>query len=246
MQQILDPDRHVRTFPSHRRNAVFDAESLLLDPSRGVRHSLRCALYDVGHKLPADAFRHWSLRTPLREACAILLDSRDPELLALACERYFHHFDETGRYLCLLRPGSLRLLGRLAQQRMELHYLTHIGAEAAARVLDVYGLRHFPRSVVTPEQPLLPGVRLPLLQHLVESSEEPPSSWLLLSDHPCELLAAQRLHLRSIALGYGRAPLPTLCALRPCAIAANVGDVETCLCRLTEAAAAPTASELIH
>lgn len=230
MQQILDPDHYVRTSPSRQRHAIFDAESLLLDPSRGVRHSLRCALFDVGCKLPADAFRHWSLRTPLREACAILLGGHDPELLDQACERYFHHFDETGRYLCTLRPGSLRLLSSLAvERRMELHYLTHIGVEAAARVLDVYGLRHFPRSVVTPEAPLPPGVRLPLLQHLVENSEEPPSTWLLLSDHPCELLMAQRLHLRSIALGYGRAPLPTLCALRPGAIAASVGDVEDCL-----------------
>jgi phosphoglycolate phosphatase-like HAD superfamily hydrolase len=230
MQQILDPDRGVRGLSVRQCHAVFDAESLLLDPSRGVRHSLRCALHDVGRKLPADAFRHWSLRTPLREACAILLECRDAELLTQACERYFHHYDETGRYLCTLRPGSLRLLAELAvQRRMELHYLTHIGIEAAARLLDVYGLRHFPRSVVTPEQPLLPGVRLPLLQHLVESSEEPPSSWLLLSDHPCELLAAQRLHLRSIALGYGRAPLPTLCALRPGAIAASVSDVGSCL-----------------
>lgn len=230
MQEISDPESH-SAFPRARnRQAVFDAESLLLDPTRGVQHSLRCALHDVGHKLPPDAFRHWSLRTPLRDVLSILMHGEDGPCIAQACVRYFHHYDQTGRYLCTLRPGSLQLLFRLAAEwRVELHYLTHIGAAAAARLLDVYGLQHFPRSIVTPEQACTPGIRLPLLQHLIENSGQPPSRWLLLSDHPCELLAAQRLHLRAVALGYGRAPLPVLRELRPCAIAASVADVSACL-----------------
>jgi len=99
MQQILDPDQHFRLVQPGRRQAIFDAESLLLDPTRGVQHSLRCALYDVGHKLPADAFRHWSLRTPLRDAFAILMQSQDALSIGEACARYFHHFDQTGRLL---------------------------------------------------------------------------------------------------------------------------------------------------
>ena len=239
MQQILDPDQRFAFGQPTRRQAIFDAESLLLDPTRGVQHSLRCALYDVGHKLPADAFRHWSLRTPLRDAFSILMQTQDALCIGEACARYFHHYDETGRYLCTLRPGSLQLLFRLAAEwRVELHYLTHIGAGAAARLLDVYGLQHFPRSIITPEQQCAPGIRLPLMEHLIENSGQPPSSWLLLSDHPCELLAAQRLHLRAIALGYGRAPLPTLCELRPSAIAASVADVSACLGTFLHAAPA--------
>jgi phosphoglycolate phosphatase-like HAD superfamily hydrolase len=230
MQQILDPGHRLEMGRAGQKHAIFDAESLLLDPTRGVKHSLRCALYDVGHKLPDDAFRHWSLRTPLRDAFSILLRSQDQLCIAEACARYFHHYDETGRYLCTLRPGSLQLLFKLAAEwRVELHYLTHIGADAASRLLDVYGLQHFPRSIITPEQQCAPGIRLPLMEHVIENSGEPPSSWLLLSDHPCELLAARRLHLRAIALGYGRAPLPTLCELRPSAIAASVADVAVCL-----------------
>lgn len=153
MQQILDPDHCLELAGVRRRQAIFDAESLLLDPTRGVQHSLRQALRDVGHTLEPDAFRHWSLRTPLRDAFAILMQGSDAQCITEACIRYFHHYDQTGRYLCTLRPGSLQLLFRLAAEwRVELHYLTHIGADAASRLLDVYGLQHFPRSIITPEQ----------------------------------------------------------------------------------------------
>jgi phosphoglycolate phosphatase-like HAD superfamily hydrolase len=230
MQKTFDPEHRPVCGWGRQRQAIFDAESLLLDPTRSVQHSLREALRDVGYTLPADAFRHWSLRTPLRDAVSILLRSRDVMLVGEACARYFHHYDESGRYLCTLRPGSTQLLCRLAAEwRLELHYLTHIGADAASRLLDTFGLQHFLRSIVTPEWQCAPGIRLPLMEHLIESCGQPPSSWLLLSDHPCELLAAQRLHLRSIGLAYGRALLPTLCELRPCAIAANVADVAVCL-----------------
>jgi phosphoglycolate phosphatase-like HAD superfamily hydrolase len=144
MQQILDPDTRCQPERAGWKHAIFDAESLLFDPSRGVQHSLRHALRDVGHTLPPDAFRHWSLRTPLRDAFSILMRSRDAEHIAAACARYFHHYDETGRFLCTLRPGSLQLLSSLAAEwRLELHYLTHIGADAAAHLLDVFGLQQF-------------------------------------------------------------------------------------------------------
>ncbi|MDB5988184.1 MAG: putative phosphatase [Nevskia sp.] len=208
------------------RLLIFDAESLLLDPTQGIQHSLLGALQQLGRRLPDHAFRHWSLRTPLREALAILMDCRDPQQLDQACDCFFQHYEQSGRFCCSLRPGALALLNTLAgDARFELHYLTHIGAQAAARLLDVYGFGKFVRSIFTSEAPTCPGVRPHLMQQLVASSCQPPSRWVLLSDHPYELMTAQELHLRSIALGYGRAPLPTLLQLDPSAIAADLPDV---------------------
>jgi len=208
------------------RLLIFDAESLLLDPTQGIQHSLLAALRQLGQRLTRHAFRHWSLRTPLRESLAILLNSRDPQQLDQACDLFFQHFEQDGRFRCSLRPGALALLEDLARDpRFELHYLTHIGAQAAARLLDVYGIGQLVRSIFSSEAATCPGVRPQLMQQLVLNSRQPPSRWVLLSDHPYELMAAQELHLRSIALGYGRAPLPTLLQLDPDAIAADLPDV---------------------
>jgi len=220
---VSPADCHAR---ARERSLIFDVESLLLDPTPGICESLQCALQDLGGHLPDHAFRHWSLRTPLREALAILMHGSDSQQLDKATAAFSRHYEQHGRFRSRLRPGALPLLKNLALNgRFDLHYLTHIGAQAAARLLDLHGLGEFVRSVFTAEVPACPGMRPHLMQQLVACSGRPPSRWVLLSDHPYEILAAQDLHLRSIALGYGRAPLPALLQLDPNAIAANLPDV---------------------
>ena len=124
----------------------------------------------------------------------------------------------------------MQLLAAIASDpRLELHYLTHIGAECAVRLLDAYGLSHIPRVVVAPESPACPGLRLSLMKQHVENSGRPRASWALLSDHPWELMAARRMRLRAVGIGYARLPLASLFALQPDAVAASPGEVAACL-----------------
>ncbi len=233
-RRLLLPDATSDSFAHSPQNSsnrceralIFDVESLLLDPTQGICESLQCALRDLGGHLPDRAFRHWSLRTPLREALAILMHGSDSQQLDKATAAFFRHYEQQGRFRSRLRPGALPLLKNLLRSgRFELHYLTHIGAQSAARLLDLHGLGEFVRSVFTAEAPGCPGMRPHLMRHLAACSGRPPSRWVLLSDHPYEIVAAQDLHIRSIALGYGRAPLPALLQLDPDAIAANLPDV---------------------
>jgi len=217
---------------SHGLAVIFDPESLLLDPAPGIEYAMRWAMRDLGIEVPRRWFeRNWTARTPFWETLTRLMDTSDPELIEFGRERYFAHFNECGRFRCTLRPGSLQLLAALASDpRLELHYLTHIGAERAVRLLDAYGLSHIPRCVVAPESPACPGLRLSLIKHHVENSGRPRRAWVLLSDHPWELLAARRMDLRAVGIGYARLPLASLCALRPDAIAATPTEVHACLC----------------
>ncbi|MDB5977401.1 MAG: 5-nucleotidase [Nevskia sp.] len=210
---------------------IFDPESLLLDPAPGIEYAMRWAMRDLGIEVPQHWFRdQWSLQTPFWETLTQLMDTSDPELIDFGRERYFAHFNECGRFRCTVRPGGLQLLAALsADPRIELHYLTHIGAEQAMRLLDAYGLSHIPACVVTPEAPACPGIRLSLLKQHVESGARPRLSWVLLSDHPWELMAARRLQLRAIGIGYARLSLASLCALQPDAIAATPDEVPACL-----------------
>ena len=210
---------------------IFDPESLLLDPSAGIEYAMRWAMRDLGIEVPQHWFREqWSLQTPFWETLMRLMDTADAELIEFGRERYFAHFNESGRFRCTLRPGSPQLLEALsADPRIELHYLTHIGAEPAVRLLDAYGIGHIPACVVTPEAPSCPGMRLALLKQHVESGARPRLSWAMLSDHPWELMAARRLKLRAIGIGYARLPLASLCALQPDAIAATLDEVPACL-----------------
>jgi len=210
---------------------IFDPESLLLDPAPGIEYAMRWAMRDLGIEVPQRWFeRNWTVRTPFWETLTQLMETSDPELIEFGRERYFAHFNECGRFRCTLRPGSMQLLACLASDpRLELHYLTHIGAERAARLLDAYGLSHFPRCVVAPEAPACPGLRLSLLKRHVEHGGRPLRSWVLLSDHPWELLTARRMGLRAVGIGYARMPLESMCALRPDAIAATLAEVPACL-----------------
>lgn len=210
---------------------IFDPESLLLDPSSGIEYAMRWAMRDLGIAVPRNWFRHnWSLRTPFWDTLTRLMDTSDPELVEFGRERYYAHYNESGRFRCTLWPGAMPLLTRLVSDpRLELHYLTHIGAEPALRLLDAYGLSHVPRCVVAPEVPSCPGVRLSLLKQHVERGGRPRRSLVLLSDHPWELMAARRLHLRSVGIGYARLPLAVLRGLRPDAIAARPLEVADCL-----------------
>ncbi len=210
---------------------IFDPESLLLDPSSGIEYAMRWAMRDLGIEVPQHWFlEQWSLQTPFWETLTQLMDTSDPELIEFGRERYFAHFNECGRFRCTLRPGGLQLLAELsADPRIELHYLTHIGAEQAVRLLDAYGLSHIPACVVTPEAPSCPGMRLALLKQHVESGARPRLSWAMLSDHPWELMAARRLQLRAVGIGYARPSLSSLCALQLDAIAATPAEVPACL-----------------
>lgn len=210
---------------------IFDPESLLLDPAPGIEHSMRWAMRDLGIEVPKHWFeRNWTAQTPFWETLTQLMETSDPELIEFGRERYFAHFNEQGRFRCILRPGSMQLLAALASDpRLELHYLTHIGAEGAVRLLDAYGLSHIPRVVVAPESPACPGLRLSLMKQHVENSGRPRGSWALLSDHPWELMAARRMGLRAVGIGYARLPLASLCALNPDAIAATPSEVHACL-----------------
>ena len=222
-QRLPLPPCEQRAEPAPRL-LIVDIENLLLDPTIGVQQSLRHALQCMMVEVPPHAFRHWSPRTPLHETLAILMNCRDVRRLAQAREYYDAHFDEHGRYGCRLRRGALALMQQLTES-CELHYLTHIGAAAAARLLDAHGLGRFVRSIFSSEVAESAGVRPHLIRQLVAGSGAPPSRWALLSDHPLELKAAQALNLRTIALGYGRTPLPILLQLRPAAIAADLPDI---------------------
>jgi phosphoglycolate phosphatase-like HAD superfamily hydrolase len=212
--------------PSAQTTAIFDPESLLLDPAPGIEYALRAAMHDLSIEIPEGWFTaHWSPRTPFWKALNEVTGTNDPDVLGLARDLYFSHFNETGRFRCTLRPEGMPLLVRLANNPgMELHYLTHIGARAAARLLDTYGLQHFPRSIVTAETPACPGIRLSLLKQLIESGRR-REDWVLLSDHPWELMAARCLGIRAIGIAYGRLSPESLGDLQAQDIASTPLDV---------------------
>jgi phosphoglycolate phosphatase-like HAD superfamily hydrolase len=206
---------------------IFDPESLLLDPRPGILGSMHAALQELGVAVPEGWFeRRGTQPQPFREVLAELMGTRDPRLLEQGSSRYFAHYNENGRFRGTWLPGSLRLVADLAGDGgLDMHYLTHVGADIAQRMLESYGLKHIPRSIITPEKPACPGIRLQLIRHLVEHSDAPPESWRLLSDHPWELMAARRLSVPAVALAYGRASLRSLCQARPVAIAASPAEV---------------------
>lgn len=226
---------------------LFDVESLLLDPVAGMRESLLAALRESGLAELRASVTPASSEDDLRGLLLDLLSQRESARVDCALQSYCRHFNTHGRYRCRFRDGSLRLLATLAARSdLCLHYVTHIGAVAAARVLDVYGLRYLPRVVCTGEQLDCPGLRPALIRDTVAASSTPASRWVLLSDHPPELVAARQLGVRCIGLGYGRAPREALQQLPVDALAVDLDDVATLLHGSREGVITPRLLAALH
>lgn len=210
---------------------IFDVESLLLDVTPGVAASLRAAACAAGADPGAERIARLArLRLPMREALTRLPGGQDPLRCAEFGAHYLQHYHESGRYAGLLQPGAVQMLTELAAHaRYELHYLTHIGARAAARTLDVYGLQRLPQVVATPEHPCCPAVRAQLLRQLVAASAWPATAWTLLSDLPLELVAAREAGMTTIALAYGRTPAHHLRRAQPDAVADTATEIPLCI-----------------
>lgn len=226
---IVNNLEEVEALSKERWQVLFDPESLLLEPTAGIVHSLRWAMAEFGYEVPDQWLTPvWSLNRPFEETLRGFWGSRDAEAFRLVCERFAAYYRCEGRYRCTLRPGSIGLLAELAaDDRFELHYLTHVGVREAQRVLQTYGLQHVPRSIVTSDDPSCPGLRLEILRECCE--RDPEQQWVVLSDHPWELLAAKQMGIKTVALGYGRCALPNLCGLEPDSIAANPYEVASLL-----------------
>ena len=218
----------VQALSAARVDLMLDPEVLLIDTSPGVEHSLKQALAAFGLPMPdegLDFFRQTQLPLPQLFAKLLSTDEREHILQFFNC--FNEYFDKTGRYMGRLRAGSTRFLANIAASgRFDCHYLSHIGKHASAQLLDAYGIGHFFRSTIATERQTCPRTRLGLMRDAVRTRRTPDRQWLLLSDHPWELMTAETLGIRAIALGYGRSPLRVLSTCPAEAIAASVGDVE--------------------
>lgn len=217
---------------SQELQVIFDVETLLLDPGESMRESLRIALVDSGLTTMVEQIDGSALvpKAELSDLLAEMLKMRDSARAEAALRRFSEHYSQQGRYRCRFRPGSLQLLATLAATPgVAMHYMTHIGAAAAARVLDIYGLQQMPRSIYTGANPCCPGMRPTLLRDWLEYGAQGLGNWLLLSDSQQELLTAKRLGIRAIGLGYGRVPQAMLRRLSVDSVVSNLPEVTSLL-----------------
>lgn len=229
----------VKSDGTNRLQLIFDVETLLLDPLTGMIDSLGWTMIERGlAPTSAEMKRAGVGQKPISQVLSALLETEDAFIVGEAVSRYHGHFNESGRFRCGLRPGALPLLQALAKDPLvELHYLTHIGARAAHKLLEQYGLAHLPMRLVTLEHATCPGIRLPMMKFMVEQAANGARRWMVLSDHPWELMAAHQVGIRSVGLAYGRSDLANLCALQPDAIAAEPAEIIQLLkCLLPRAA----------
>lgn len=236
---------------SERIQLIFDAETLLLDPLPGVIDSVGWALIEQGMAPTVAQMENAGVgRRPISHVLSALMDTQDTQTVATATSRFHSYFNNSGRFRCSLREGALSLIQTLASDpRFELHYLTHIGTRDTQKLLEHYGLGHVPMSVTTLEHATCPGIRLPMMKFMVEQTAKASRNWVLLSDHPWELMAAHQIGIRSIGLAYGRSDLSSLCALEPDAIAAAPTEMMNLLKSLLPASIAPLAllkSRAVH
>lgn len=210
---------------------IVDIETLLLDPMPGIADSVGWAMIENGLAPTLTEMEEAGIgRMPISFVLSTLMGTEDTRVIADACALYHSHFNDSGRFRCRMREGSAQLVQALAKDsRFEVHYLTHIGTRDTQKVLQQYKLAHLPLSIVTLEHATCPGIRPPLMKFMVEQGASAARNWVLLSDHPWELMAAQQIGMRSIGLAYGRCDVANLCALEPDAIATSPAEIHDLL-----------------
>ncbi|PTU33073.1 HAD family hydrolase [Stenotrophobium rhamnosiphilum] len=214
-----------------RIQLIFDVETLLLDPMPGIADSVGWAMIEQGLAPTIDEMEEAGIgRRPISQVLSTLLGTEDTRVIADATARYHSYFNDSGRFRCRIRESGVRLAQVLARDsRFELHYLTHIGSRNTHKILHHYGLSQMTLSVVTLEHATCPGIRSPLMKIMVEQSASAARNWVLLTDHPWELMAAHQIGMRSIGLAYGRSDVASLCALEPDAIATDPAEIHDLL-----------------
>lgn len=211
----LSDRQRVATASTAIRHVVFDPESLLLDPTPGVRASLDATArefgIDGGRTLPAG----WTPRCSLLSTLAALLGSEDSALIEAAYRGYHRHFAETGRRHFVRRSGSSDLLRLMVAGRgCRWHYLSTLGREASCALLRDHRLEAAVGSVFSSEEPSCPGLSPRLLSALLAAIGAEPVSVAVLADLPADLEAARSLGMTAVALDYGRCPREVLAGAR--------------------------------
>lgn len=181
---------------------VFDLESLLLDIDSGIRLALQDVAQQCGKPVPAEV-RGTGLRTRrLSEVLAQIAGDDDAQRLGQLADQYWRSYEERTRFLAARRAGADSLLMTLRHYPGELHYLSTLGPQPAARFLQVLDLQGHVSSVFSSPQPACPCTRARLLENFLKRARQPAAHFLLLSDSLGELAAAQRLGMPALALAY--------------------------------------------
>ncbi|MGQ0620496.1 MAG: hypothetical protein ACT4QA_11350 [Panacagrimonas sp.] len=130
----------------------------------------------------------------------------DLEFLLLDIGRGERACEPETRLRLPMRAGAESLLPTLAGQGMDLHYVSTLGPQASVMLVRRHRLIGALTTIYTPPQAVRPCARPALVASFVQSTKRPPQAYLLLSDWPPELYAAQVLGMTALGLGYGRVP----------------------------------------
>ncbi|RZO86311.1 MAG: hypothetical protein EVA65_05140 [Oceanococcus sp.] len=224
-REYFRPRRQVS--PTGPGQIVIDLESLILDASAGVQDSLRFTVRTLGLNVSDEEL----IKVAGWEPVSALLFRwiGEPDATRQALQVYQDHFDSQGRYLSQLRPGAAAVLAAVRAVDWQVHYLTHIGKDAAFKLMNQFAPDAGIHSIISSVRPGSGLMRPHLLSGLLHNGKIAAEQTLLVTDHPLEMSAAADLGVPAMALGYGRAPAVMLMQYRPAAMARNCRDAASLL-----------------
>lgn len=206
---------------------VVDLESLILDATPGIQDSLIFTARSLALNVSDEELSQVVGGEPI--SALLFRWIGEPQATRQALQVYQEHFDAHGRFLSCLRPGADAVLDAIASVDWPVHYLTHIGKDAAFRLLKAYAAQSGIHSIISTQGSGSGLMRPHLLSGLLRDRAVGASETLLVTDHPLELSAAADLGVPAMALAYGRSPPAMLLHYRPAALARHCRDAASLL-----------------
>lgn len=192
----------------------FDFDGTLVDTGPGVKACVCETLSDLGYEVPEEIVLNQFLGPPLEESFSRFCGIEDAKI-RVAVAHFRQKYNESGLWNSHLYPGVAEGLQALKEGGISLYIASSKPYVFVAKLLDRLNLSEFFSGVEANPVSGKSHSKETLIGAVMERSKLSPMECCMVGDRKFDILAAQVVGIRTIAVTYGYGKREELIALNP-------------------------------
>ena len=188
-------------------NILFDLDGTLTDPKVGITRCVQYALRQLEVISPAADDLEWCIGPPLMHSFALLMETKDKNLLGQALFHYRKRFSEKGLFENSVYPDVMSSLENLKRAGKQLFLATAKPQVFAKQILDHFELSQFFKTIYGSELNGHLSDKGDLIAHILKSENLALDNTLMVGDRSHDIIGGQKNGIQTAWLdcGYGTA-----------------------------------------
>jgi phosphoglycolate phosphatase len=195
---------------SRFKTVLFDLEGTLTDPWPGITRSMQYALQKLNRPVPEEKDLLWTIGPPIRENLALILGSKDQDLIEQGVDYYRERFGTTGLFENEVYPQVPEMLTGLKSLNVKIILATAKPLPYAQLVLDHFLLSPYFDAVYGSEFNGVRSDKRLLIEYIIEQEKFPVQTALMVGDRMHDIVAAKHNGIKSAGVTYGYGSLEEL------------------------------------